>query len=266
MTNYDALLQDLYGLYAVIGGDDELTGMVDLYVRASLFGEDVTDAQLGEFRLFGGHESVSAAASGSEPLSNVEILRRQIEEYSKYRVPVAIISDIVDRLKDSGTDEMAANTEAAAKKLAVDEQFEGTLGKFNEVIEKADQIAGKYLTDEGNAYKAVNEVMSQIQYQLNHMLSVRQEFEAEFNSSEPDHEKLDDLRAHYKAISDNISACAFGGWIGYNWIPAHVDDEGNDVPGTWENLHYKHYDGLQSTINQEVEKLEGHSADLDELV
>ena len=30
MTNYDALLQDLYGLYAVIGGDDELTGMVDL--------------------------------------------------------------------------------------------------------------------------------------------------------------------------------------------------------------------------------------------
>lgn len=266
LTNYDALLQDLYGLYAVIGGDDKLTGMVDLYVRASLFGEDVTDAQLGEFRLFGGHESVTAAASGSEPLSNVEVLRRQIEEFSKYRVPVAIVSDIIDRLKDSGTKEMTANTEAAAKKLAVDEQFEDTLTKFNDVIKKADQITGKYLTDEGKAYEEVNQVMSQIRYHLNQMLLVRNEYETEFNSSEPDYGKLDDIRAHYKALSENISAIAFGGWIGYNWIPAHVDDESNDVPGAWGNSNYKHYDGLQATVNQKVENLEGHTSDLDDLV
>lgn len=266
MTNYDALLQDLYGLYAVIGGDDELTGMVDLYVRASLFGEEVTDAQLGEFRLFGGHESVSATASGSEPLSNVEILRRQIEEYSKYRVPVAIVSDIIDRLKDSGTEEMTANTEAAAKKLAMDEKFEETLTKFNDVIQKADQITGKYLTDEAKAYEDVNEVMSQIRYQLNQMLLVRNEYETEFNSSEPDYDKLADIRAHYMALSENISAIAFGGSMGYNWIPAHVDGNGNDVPGAWENPNYKHYDGLQATVNQKVEKLEGHTSDLDDLV
>lgn len=266
MTNYDALLQDLYGLYAVIGDDDKLTGMVDLYARASLFGEDVEDAQLGEFRLFWGHESVSAAAAGSEPLSNVEILRRQIEEFSKYRVPVAIISDIVERLKDSGTSEVAANTQAAAKKLEVDEQFENTLKKFNEVIEKADQVAGNYLTDEEKVYKAVNEVMSQIRYQLNDMLSIRREYEAAFEGGEPDYEKQKDIQDHYEAVSNNIASCTFGGWIGYNWIPAHVDDEGNDVPGAWENPHYKYYDGLQSTINQGVKKLEGHSADLEELV
>lgn len=266
MTNYDALLQDLYGLYGVIGGDDELTGMVDLYVRASLFGEDVTDAQLGEFRLFGGHEGVSSSVSASEPLSNVEILRRQIEEFSKYRVPVAIVSDILDRLKDSGAEEMAANTEAVVKKLAVDEQFEDTLTKFNAVIEKADQISGSYLTDEGNAYKAVNEVMSQIRYQLNDMLSVRQEYEMQFNGGEPDYEKESGIRDHYKAISDNIAACASGGWIGYNWIPAHVDDEGNNVPGAWETPHFKYYDGLQPTVNEGVEKLEKRSADLEELV
>lgn len=266
MTNYDALLQDLYGLYAVIGDDDTLTGMVDLYVRASLFGEDVEEAQMGEFRLFWGHESVSAAASGSEPLSNVEILRRQIEEFSKYRVPVAIISDIVDRLKDSGTSEMAANTEAAAKKLAVDEQFEDALKKYNDVIDKADQASVNYLADEEKTYKAVNETVSQIRYQLNDMLSIRVEYEAAFSSGEPDYEKENDIQDHYKAVSDNISTCASGGWIGYNWIPAHVDDEGNDVPGAWENPHYKYYDGLQSTVNQGVEKLEGHSADLEELV
>lgn len=261
LTNYDALLQDLYGLYAVIGDDDDLVEMMDVYVKASLFGENVTDAQLGEFRLFGGQESVSTAVSASAPMSNVEILRHQIEEYSKYRVPVAIVSEILDRLNNGELQEMGANTEACAKKLEVDEQFENTLTKFNEVIEKAEQLVGNYMTDEETAYKKVNEVTSQIRYQLGQMLAVRREYEAE-----TDIDQQDDIQDHYNAIAENINSCAFGGWIGYNWVAAHVDDEGNDIQGQWDNPHYEYYDGLQTVINQNVEKLESHCTKLDELV
>lgn len=262
LTEYDATLQDLYGLYAVIDGDDKLVQMVDAYVKASLFGEDVTDAQLGEFRLFWGKEAVTSTVETSDPLSNLEILRRQIEEYSKYRVPVAIVKEVLERLGNESNKEMAANNEAVAKKLAVDEQLEEVLVKFNDVIDKADQLVDSYQREESSAYTAVNKAMGEIRTQLADMLSVRQAYE-----EETDPKKRDDLLAHFNAIAENITSCVQGGSVGRNWVPAYVDDDGNDVPGGWQTPEALFYTrSLQDTINRNAEKLEGHCAKLDELV
>ena len=264
LTTYDTLLQDLYGLYAVAEKDDNLTAMVDVYVRASLFGEEITDAQLSEFRLFGGQESVSSSVSPSAPLSNVEILRRQIEEYSKWRVPVAIVSDIIDRLNnDEEFKELAANTEASQKKIAVDEQLEIVLEKFKAVKEKADEIVKEYNEwDEKEAFKHIGEYVEQIRFQFRQMLIVREAYE-----SETDVEKLDDLLAQYEAISKNITSCINGGWIGTGWVAAHVDNNGNDVPGEWGNPTYKNMSaGYKEVIDFEVGKLKAYESEFETLV
>lgn len=260
LTNYDRLLHDLYGLFGVISNDDNLTTMVDTYVKASLFGEDVTDAQLGEFRLFIGTENPSSEVASSDPLSNVEILRRQIEEYSKFRVPVAIVNDILDRLQDSDAKQMKANNEATAKKIAVDEQLDVVLEKFRAVIEQAGALKKEYDELEKEAYGKINETVNLIRKQFSDMLQVREEYEKE---TKP--EKLADLFDHYKAISENIEALTFGGRVGYDWVPAHIDDDGNDVPGAWKYPAYQYSDGMKPLIDRYTNKLKEFSSRLDNL-
>lgn len=234
MANYNALLQDMYGLYAVIGSDDELTGMVDLYVKASLLGEDVTEDQLSQFCLFDGEPKV--AVSGEKPLSNVEVLRRQIEEYSKYRVPVAVVSDILERLDSNETKEMAANNQAVQKKIEIDSRLEEIAVKFAEVRERANGIRTEYQDAEKNFYSAVNGTINRLHKQFEDMFAVRGEYEEEFEADSTS-ERLNDIRDHYRKIAENIRMIgATGGHVGSNWIPAYIDDNGNDVPGEWGSI------------------------------
>ena len=229
MTQYDAMLQDLYGLYAAVGADDALAQMVDAYVKASLFGIDPTEAQMGEFRLFAGTEAVSSSVSADDPLSDKEVLRRQIEEYAKWRVPVIVVKNIFERFDKEEFEKMSADTEAAAKKIAVDEQLEIVLEKFKAVKEKNDYIVKEYTTwDEPEAFKHVGEYLEHIRFQFGEMLEVRQAYE-----EETDAEKLNELLAHYEAISENIAACVNGDWIADQWIDAHYDDNGDYVEGAW---------------------------------
>ena len=52
LASYDALLQDLYGLYGIMQTDEELANMMDAYIRLALFGEDWKDRSLGTFSHF----------------------------------------------------------------------------------------------------------------------------------------------------------------------------------------------------------------------
>ena len=262
LTNYNKLLHDLYGLYAVIADDDNLTSMVDAYVKASLFGEDITDAQLGEFRLFSGTESVSTAVERieSSKLSNVEVLRRQIEEYSKFRVPVAIVSDIMDRLQDNGSKEMKANNEAVAKKMAVDEQIQEVLKNFRAVTDKAAELKKDYDELREKAYREINYTTSLIRDQFYDMLQVREQYERETDS-----DKREDLSDHYNAISKNIGTLTYGGTVGDEWVPAHFDDEGNYVPGAWKYPAGYYSEGMKPLIDKYVGQLNDFSSRLDKL-
>lgn len=258
LTNYDTLLQDLYGLYAVVGDDDDLTAMVDLYVKASLFGEDVTAAQLGEFRLFSGQESVSTEVSGSDPLSTVKILRHQIEEYSKYRVPVAIVSDILDRLENSGATKMGANTEAAAQKLEVDNQAEKIVNQFAAILQKTNQIRTRYHSDESSAYISVYGPASRLEKQFRDLLEVRDAFAASTD--------MEDATDHFEAIQKNIQFIgATGGHVGSNWVEAHVDDDGNDVPGAWGDVQNLSTVSMRDSVENYKNLPDGYTGELDEL-
>lgn len=56
LASYDALLQDLYGLYGVMKDDPEFAAMVDEYIQVAVFGEDWVDREAGTFQLFYGSE------------------------------------------------------------------------------------------------------------------------------------------------------------------------------------------------------------------
>ena len=100
LASYDALLQDLYGLYGVMKDDPEFAAMVDEYIQVAVFGEDWVDREAGTFQLFYGSELIPGDVTPAEGknLANQEVLRRQIEEYAKFRAPAIIVSEILDKL------------------------------------------------------------------------------------------------------------------------------------------------------------------------
>ncbi|MDR0469810.1 MAG: hypothetical protein LBH09_07555, partial [Peptococcaceae bacterium] len=114
LSQYDALLKDLYGLFGVAQEDAVLGYMVDNYVKMSIYGEDPGDAWiqtgLGSFNTFAG-SSASAMLSPipGNNLRNKDILRRQIEEYMKYRGPVVLVERLLGEMDKSGPKIKAGN-------------------------------------------------------------------------------------------------------------------------------------------------------------
>ena len=94
LASYDALLQDLYGLFGVM--EENLEGIAEKYVDLAVVGEDWNERGIGTFQTFYG--SVSTAGNitvvPNQNLENPDVLRRQIEEYSKFRAPAIIVSEL----------------------------------------------------------------------------------------------------------------------------------------------------------------------------
>ena len=66
LASYDALLQDLYGLYGIMKDDPEFATMVDEYIQVAVFGEDWTDRGQGTFQLFYGSDLIPGEITPAE--------------------------------------------------------------------------------------------------------------------------------------------------------------------------------------------------------
>lgn len=130
LTQYDGLLQDLYGIYAI--DDQLLTTMVDDYIDAyflpSIYGTD--DAQgLGTFQLFYG--TADAEITANQTLiqgEDASVLRRQIEEYAKYSVPIELyprILELMDTVAQLGQDTLLVR-----EKLNLDQESLSLLAEY----------------------------------------------------------------------------------------------------------------------------------------
>jgi hypothetical protein len=124
LTQYNALLQDLYGLYGVMADDPVLAGMLDEYIQAAVFGEDWIEKGLGTFQLFYGSnlQPVNVETPEGQHLANAEVLRRQIEDYMKFRGPVIIVEDILSLL--GSMDKLKDDAEAIRKKMDIDDKLD----------------------------------------------------------------------------------------------------------------------------------------------
>ena len=103
MSDYDQLLRDLYGLFAVTASNEEMQEIVRRYLALTLFGDDVYDED-GRFlynnaSIVGTEVRVANDGSHHADLLNRSILRRQIEEYVRIRAPLFFIDELLDRIE-----------------------------------------------------------------------------------------------------------------------------------------------------------------------
>jgi len=107
LTQYDSLLKDLYGLFGIAEEDPILGDMINDYIEVAIFGEKLENSWietgLGTYQLFNGSNAsaVIKVADGYN-LGKSDVLRRQIEEYMKFRGPVILVERLLNSLEIDG--------------------------------------------------------------------------------------------------------------------------------------------------------------------
>ena len=147
LTQYNALLYDLYGIMGVAEDDPIFGALIDEYISVTIFGEEGKDRTLGTLQVF-----YSANLSMEEPFSpddkhlrNEDVLRRQIEEYMKFRGPVVLVMEFIEALTDN---KLKEDAEIIKDKMEIDSAIADLYDKSKELYEaiaaadKSDQVNG----------------------------------------------------------------------------------------------------------------------------
>ena len=125
LSQYDAILKDMYGLYAIALNDENLAILLNKYAQMA-FDE-------GESTLFLSSGEVTGNLNTSESnyyLSNREILARQIQEYCKLRGIGALANDFIDKFNIFDFSKLKIDLDIFDKKLEVDDQFKALIEQY----------------------------------------------------------------------------------------------------------------------------------------
>ena len=251
LASYDALLQDLYGLYGVMKDDPEFAAMVDEYIQVAVFGEDWVDREAGTFQLFYGSELIPGDVTPAEGknLANQEVLRRQIEEYAKFRAPAIIVSEILDKL--DSFEKVQEDAAVIKDKMEIEDRIE-EIDRLYKRIYKSIQYLNGIKDYEASAMESVNAYIDALEDEIDYLYTTRSDYtEAVLNEQE---EKAADYEAKYERHILNIQALIKGGTYFKGWIPGNFDGSGNYVPGYWSSQAYQ--TGLNNVISDRTKALE----------
>ena len=224
LTQYNALLQDLYGLYGVAEDDPILAALLDEYIRVAVFGEAGQDRSLGTLQLFYGsnismEELVFAEGKN---LRDVDVLRRQIEEYMKFRGPVLIVKEILDALGSSKLSEDAA---VINNKLEIESAIAALFDKYKELynaIVAADLVLHPTDGISGGSFGAMSRRLTSIRDEFVNLKSAHSAWR-----NATDEVNKADYEAWYKAVLVNIRSYMLGGQRGSNWKGKSWQTTGN---------------------------------------
>ena len=169
LADYDALLQDLYGLFAVTEEDEELKKLVNKYIMAAIYTSDGDQGGLGVLKLFYGSSdpTVTVDIEEGQNLGDVDTIRRQIEEYAKLRAPVVIAEELIDRLGDFK--KVDADAEIIDDKIAIEDKLE-EIDKYYEKIYDTIKNFDKFPEKEDDILDTVNERVISIPIALGQLL------------------------------------------------------------------------------------------------
>ena len=213
LTQYNALLNDLYGLFGVAENDPILVQLLDDYINVSVFGEPTQDRRIGTLQLFYGSDLAleEPILSWETRLDNEAVLRRQIEEYMKFRGPIIIVKEILEALDDTN---FKADREVVTTKTEIDSEIAELYDKYKELLRAIDQGNKCNLVTGGIVGGHFGTISAQLRYiheQFDDLRSCYQAWEA---IPYPDNA---DAGAQYFAILENIKALTLGGSRGRNW-------------------------------------------------
>lgn len=252
LTQYNALLYDLYGLFGVAENDPIFAELLEKYIRVSIFGEERQDRSVGTLQVFYGSdvslEGVDFAADKN--LRNEDVLRRQIEEYMKFRAPVIIVKEFLELTGLASFKEDAAVIEDKLDiEAAIFMIYEKYKELYNAIIaaDKCNQVNG------GIANVTVGIVSSSLENIRNEFVQLEACYRA-WERARTQSAK-DDYAAKFTAILDNIRIRTVGGRIGSNWSG-----------GRWTVRASSPVLGLNATIENAKENGDRHKPLFDRVV
>lgn len=259
LAQYDALLQDLYGLFAVMQNDHEFASMVDSYVQTAVLGEDWFNRDLGSFQLFYGSDvtTTGIVPQAGQHLGNADVLRRQIEEYAKLRAPVIVVEEVLHKLDTF--EKVKEDAKIIKEKLEVDDKVEEVDKAYRKVYDCIQDII-PCENHENETLENVNKYLSAIHGEFQKMDSLRQsykqwlqraaqaELDEDYAFAQRCREEAEQCNQEYEGRMKNIQAYLSGG----NVYSYNVDHESS----------YLYRDkGLELYVKEAAQKLENYIDD-----
>lgn len=259
LASYDALLQDLYGLFGVMQSDEKLADMVDQYVEVAVFGQENRKQGLGTFQLTYGSNLKPGAVlpAQGQNLDNLDVLRRQIEEYAKFRAPVILIDQLLNRLE--AFKKVKKDSEVIEKKMDVDDKIEDLEKVYQKIYDQI-QVVNGCASDEESAITEINGILEKINDQLKKALEVRDDYNRFMNfddtGSAEDQKKKNVFHTHYKGCLENVAALVAGGKIKTLW-------DKNKGEFTQQEQVEK---SLETCMEEKIKSIKAYHDELDKLV
>ena len=229
LSQYDRLANELYGLFGIMAGDPQIEDMVNECIEASIFGEGWTGGGLGSFQLFYGSAFGNSEISFEKDknLGNADVLRRQIEEYMKFRGPVVISREFFG-VPEKNT--IGEDLEIIKDKMAIDE-FIGEISEKYKELHNAALEADKCKSAVGTgSFGSVSASLVAIQEQFINLKSCHESWQ---NAADGSDEKMK-YEEKCAGILEKIRQLASGGSPRLNtWTDGKRNAAGAWVPGHW---------------------------------
>lgn len=252
LASYDALLQDLYGLYGIMQTDEELASMMEEYIKVAVFGEDWKDRSLGTFSHFYADRSslsVTAQAADGKNLENPEVLRRQIEEYVKFRAPYVIVKEVLDKLDTF--DKIKEDASIIEDKMEIDDKIE-EIDKIYEKLYNCIQAVNNAKNVENGAIQSVNSFISRMESTIDNLYTTRTDGYTPAALDEND-DLMGDYTKKYQGLFDNLHNLVAGGTIKEGYILGGENRLGIYQKGDFTSSY--HTDGLEKSIKDKTKEL-----------
>jgi len=263
LASYDALLQDLYGLFGIMSTDEVFADMMDTYIKATVFPEGAVSGA-GNFQLFYGSDLSSGGITpaGDQNLANTEVLRRQIEEYAKFRAPAILVQEILDRLDTYK--KISADAEAINDKMEIEDGLEDLEKVYRNIYDKINDL-NNYDTFQSNMFYTINKTIDELKYELEEMYNARDDYESAKDDGDDD--LADDYQEKYNGHISNIRAYINGGKVKTGYRLGGYNDNGNYVKGFWtETEEIRSSQGLRKRLQVYLSTIDDYKSKLDKLV
>jgi hypothetical protein len=252
LTQYNKLLYDLYALFGVAENDPILAELLDEYIKVSIFGEVGQDRAMGTLQVFyGSNISMDEPLFAEDKnLRNEYVLRRQIEEYMKFRGPVIIVKEVLELLGSSTFKEDAGVINDKLEiESAISDIYERYRVLYDAIItaDKCNQVSGGIV---GGTVGTVSSSLELIRQELVNLAACYAAWENVGSADDDNDDYIDyialknDYAAQYSAILENIVIRTLGGNVGSGW---------NN--GDWDKVTQSPSQGLNKTI----ENAKGHA-------
>ncbi|MFI3202275.1 MAG: DUF5702 domain-containing protein, partial [Eubacteriales bacterium] len=200
--------------------------------------------------------TVNLTAVNDHNLSNVDVLRRQIEEYAKFRAPVVIFERLMaffDLFEETNNDK-----ELIEDKMEIDQDLADLSDTFEAIYNQINNVE-IYKISEETAFNEINEELKFISEELSSVYRLYVQIDEIYEEASDDltvselAELIADTKSEFDARLNNLQNLVVGGTVGSGW---------ND--GTWETLITK--DGIETVISDWPPELEWYIGGLETLV